>query len=572
MDKKGLSVVELIVSFVLCILVFVFIIQVVSAIEELYINLGIKTELLNKQSLISENINNKFFNNQIILIKKCGDNCLTFFYRDNTSEKMSIDKSNNTFSFGKDIYSFDGLGFVDSLTITSNNESNYGQGLLTLNLNIKNSIFDTGKYIIKAIYQYNSNETIYSASDASKVEIFLLGSATNYKFSEDLFVEPGWIVYYPDGTITINGDDVIPSELQYDSDGNGYITYKGTDAASGESVERFIKNYETAKAHIIDLYENSPSSGVYLYDGIGKYVYKGNNPDNYITIGSNLFRILSLDIQERYVLDDDGNQVEESKYMLKVVSEDYITDTDGVAAMVFGNATIGDPLYNTSAWFKKVCTNQNDPSTCTIYKQHMNTIVNDVWLAKLLNTGSGRTQIINAKFNVGMLPFDEYKLTYSYVYVQPNTTYSVSMKEIYEVEANNFVDGIGNVDPGIWNGNCVENICAPNAAIPSVTDVLFGSANKECLTEATSKNYEYFTVSCSYDNWMWPKLSTEIHYRLLTRAGYAVTWTIGGYDFLGTNEIYEKLAAKATIYLDADLYIMGRGTKENPYSLYTISK
>ena len=71
MDNKGLSVVELIVSFVLCILVFVFIVQVVSSVEELYINLGIKTELLNKQSLISEEMNNKFSDNKTILIKEC---------------------------------------------------------------------------------------------------------------------------------------------------------------------------------------------------------------------------------------------------------------------------------------------------------------------------------------------------------------------------------------------------------------------------------------------------------------------------------------------------------------------
>ena len=59
-NNKGLSVVELIVSFVLCILVFIFIIQVVSSVEELYLNLGIKTQLLNKQTLISEKLNNTF--------------------------------------------------------------------------------------------------------------------------------------------------------------------------------------------------------------------------------------------------------------------------------------------------------------------------------------------------------------------------------------------------------------------------------------------------------------------------------------------------------------------------------
>ena len=576
MDKKGLSVVELIVSFVLCILVFVFIIQVVSSVEELYINLGIKTELLNKQSLISEDINSKLAQNNVALIKNCGKNCLTFFYKDNTSEKMTIDKEKNTFTFGNNSYSFSGLGFVDSLTINTNNESSYGYGLLTINLNVKNSIFDTGKYVIKALYQYDTNETVYSASNANKPEIILLGPATNYKFSEDIFVETGWIVYYPDGTITINEDDVIPSEVKYDSDGNAYIEYKGTGKAEGEETSRFIKIYTTAKDHIIDLAENDPTSGVYLYDNIGKYVYKGSNPNNYISIGSKRFRIMSLDIQSQYVLDENGEvliengtKVKEDKYLLKVVSEDYISDSEGKTILPFGNAKSGEPLFNLSTWSKTVCTDPNDKSTCTIYRQHINSIVNDIWLQGLLNTGTGRLQIKNGTFNSGMIDWTKYYFGSN----ATNGTYTYSFNEVYNMEGADVVWGDGvTVEPGKWSGDCLDDVCAPNAGIYSVTDVLLTSGDENCYDTIVSTMAGNLSVSCANQNWLWKKNNDGLYYRLMTRNNFTNTWVLTGTNFFIYNNVSTEYETRGTIYLDANLYIMGSGTSDSPYSLYSINK
>ena len=570
-NNKGLSVVELIVSFVLCILVFVFIIQVVSSVEELYINLGIKTELLNKQSLISEQINNKFVDNKTILIKNCGDDCLTFFYKDNTFEKMRIDKKQNNFIFGEDVYNFNGLGFVDSLTVTVNDDMTYNQGILTINLNVKNSIFDNGKYIIKALYQYNNNETIYSPSTSDKAEIFLLGPAVSYKFSEDLFIEPGWIVYYPSGKISINGPDVKPSPMDFDSDGNGFIKYRGQNEASGVEKTRTIKNYETAKNHIINLYEKTPTAGIYLYNEMGRYVYKGGNPNNYLAIGSKIFRIISLDIQSQYVLDDEGNIViidgekqKESKYLLKVVSNDYIKDEEGNELLPFGTETqIGAPLYFISAWTKKICSNE---SNCNIQKQYINSVVNDIYLQGLLNTGTGKLQIKNGTFNTGLVRWTDYKFSDS-----SNTERLVyQAKEIYDIEGSDVTWGDGTTDPGKWNGNCLTEVCGPNAGIISLTDVLFASSNSECLDTVVIQN----GVKCVLDNWLWKQKVTEedrSEYRLMTRNTINNTWLLTEYNYLSTQRITEKYKTKATLFLDADLYIMGSGTLESPYVLYSMA-
>jgi len=572
-NNKGLSVVELIVSFVLCLLVFIFIIQVVSSVEELYINLGIKTELLNRQALISEKINNKFLDNKTILIKSCGDDCLTFFYKNQTSEKLQIDKNNNNFIIGNDVFNFSGLGFVDSLSANITSDYAYSHSILTISLNIKNSVFDDGKYIIKAYLQFNNDEVVYSPSTSNKAEIFLLGPAVSYKFSEDLFVEPGWIVYYPSGKITINAADVKSSGLNYDSDNNAFIKYTGTGEAAGSEKTRTIKNYKLAKDYIIDSYEKSANSGIYLYSELGRYVYKGENPNNYIALGNKLFRIISLDIQSQYVIGEDGKVLtidgikqKENKYLLKVVSDNYLEDEEGEQLIPFGASDSSSPIYYVSPWSREICATES----CYTESQYINTLVNNVYLKSLLNTGTGKQQIKNGTFNVGNVDRKTYRFSAYGIYSGDQTRYSYSAKEIYEVEGADFTYA-GTTDPGKWNGECVDDVCEPNAAILSLTDILFSSSNAECLDTIVIQN----GVKCVHDNWLWSQKSdTEDRqvYRLMTRASHNLTWLLTELNYLSQQTVTEKYRTKPTLYLDADLYIMGSGTKESPYVLYTMKK
>lgn len=570
LNNKGLSVIELIVSFVLCLLVFVFIIQVVTAIQELYINLGIKTSLLNRQAIISAKINDIFSENKTRLIKSCGNDCLTIFYKDNTFEKMQISKSQNTFIIGDDVYNFNGLGMVESLIVTTNDSSIYNHGLLTISLNIRNEIFDNGKYTIKALYQYDNDETIYSSSTSEKPEIFLLGPAISYKFSNDLFIEPGWMVYYPSGKITINEDDVKPSAITFDDDGNGHIRYSGVGEARGASATRSIRNYISMKDYIINLYEKRRDS-VYLFSDIGKYVYKGPNPNNYLMISSKLFRIISLDVQQSYVLDDSGNVVtingekqKENKYLLKVASNDFVEDADKNSLIPYSiNATAG-PLRNISPWYRKVC----DGETCEVHKQNMNTIVNEVYLPNLLNTGSGALQIKNGTFNTGLVEYRTFRFSgYGGINVGE---YTYDAKAIYDAEGEDVTWGDGTIDVGKWNGNCLEDVCGPNAGILSLTDILFASSDNDCLDTVKIQN----GVKCVNDNWLWKQVGvgTRQDYRLMTRATLNNTWLLTEINYLAVQNVTSSYRTKATLFLDADLYVIGSGTLENPYVLYTVNK
>ena len=89
--KKGFTVVELIVSFSLVMVIAIFLFQIVIGLKNLYTNSGLKTELLNKQSLISNEINKKLTTKGISTLSKCGSYCVEFLYSDGTSDKMTID-------------------------------------------------------------------------------------------------------------------------------------------------------------------------------------------------------------------------------------------------------------------------------------------------------------------------------------------------------------------------------------------------------------------------------------------------------------------------------------------------
>ena len=93
MKNKGFTIVELIVSFSLTIVICTLLLQIILSLKSLYDNGGTKTEILNKQSLISNQINKKFNENNISSLTSCGENCININYTDNTSDTLKIDNS-----------------------------------------------------------------------------------------------------------------------------------------------------------------------------------------------------------------------------------------------------------------------------------------------------------------------------------------------------------------------------------------------------------------------------------------------------------------------------------------------
>lgn len=217
MNKKGFTVIELIVSFALVMIVVVMLVQVVTIVKTLYMNAGIKTELLNKQAIMNRKISQQFNNKDIKAAVRCGAGCLTFIYEDDTSSNLLVNKETGMFSFidndnGTINYTtklITGSHFGD---IDISNETVVGvsdgkkNSFIKIKIPVKHTLVE-GDFGINIIYQYDSRITAISDivfDDQNTNEggtIVLKGSSDMTRNKNLPFTDPGYYVIDSSGGI-----------------------------------------------------------------------------------------------------------------------------------------------------------------------------------------------------------------------------------------------------------------------------------------------------------------------------------------------------------------------------------
>lgn len=218
MNKKGFTVVELIVSFSLTVVITIFLVQIVSALNNLYNNSGVKTELLTKQSLISSQINSKLNEKSISSLTDCGNYCIKFNYSDNTSDILKIDYANNTLEFGSFLTDLPNNSYFKDVRIDVIYAATVQTDVNNAMLNIVIPIYSDdieGDYGVNIVYQFNSDNTNIEYFDfTGKGEYIVLNGETEQTFNtQTAYVEQGYTVYDKDGNI-ITGTVVIDNPLE----------------------------------------------------------------------------------------------------------------------------------------------------------------------------------------------------------------------------------------------------------------------------------------------------------------------------------------------------------------------
>lgn len=218
MNKKGFTVVELIVSFSLTAVITIFLVQIVMALNNIYNSSGIKTELLTKQSLISSQINKKFSDKKISSVTSCGNYCLKFNYSDKTSDTFKIDYSNNTLEFGnyktdlpEDTYFKDvKVDIVYGATI----QNNINNAILNIVIPIYNDKLKDEDFGVNIAYQFNTdNSNIEYVDFAGKGEYIVLNGDTEQTFNtQTAYVEQGYTIYDKNGNV-IDGNVEVDNPL-----------------------------------------------------------------------------------------------------------------------------------------------------------------------------------------------------------------------------------------------------------------------------------------------------------------------------------------------------------------------
>ena len=234
-NEKGFTIIELITSFVLVSLIVTLLFEVLFIIKNLYSDSGVKTELLIKQALISEKINDEFNSKNIMVARKCGDTCVEFKFTDGSSSKLTFNRETNTFSYGNyktKLIEGSEYGNIDIKTETVlDMPIGFNDSLIQIKIPIYHKLIKHEDFGINILYQYDSRNTAISGLNISDVVdsnkmINLMGSTDDIAFKGISYVDPGFYVIDSNGTVTENDPRVIVNGTVGNEVGKTYtITY-----------------------------------------------------------------------------------------------------------------------------------------------------------------------------------------------------------------------------------------------------------------------------------------------------------------------------------------------------------
>ena len=284
-----------------------------------------------------------------------------------------------------------------------------------------------------------------------------------------------------------------------------------------------------------ELKNNVVTSGDGLYNDStadGRILYKGSNPNNYITLNDELYRIIGID--------SDGT--------MKIIKNESINsmpwDEPGTRNNTTSTYCTNASMYGCNIW---VATSNlvNPVSNFVLYSPNANpnidkitysgTITNDASLNVYLNTifynslGEDSKYIISHNFNVGS-PGD----------TNDTETIGADIKQ----------EGLYK-----WNGKI---------GLMNVTDAIKSTTNTNCdsLNAAFKSNT---TKICNTNNWLWIKSGAEwtISPCIGSTRGYVFTVHSDGYipNMLArsTNQV------RPVFHLSPNIHLLGKGTEQKPY-------
>lgn len=280
-NNKGTTIVELVVSVSMLVVIATFLFQIVISLKEVYNSSGIKTELLNKQAVISKMINDDLRNNKLEMALKCNNlnTCLALYFEDGTFKTLElISKTNETpayFVYGDyktELVSGSNFGSYSISSETLANSTGTNDSIMNINIPITHPLLRGENYGINIVYQYNSRTTSITdlaMNGNSSVEgIYLAGASTMTWYTSVDFVDPGY--FYLDENKNLikaneTNDKVLVEVGSIDANNEQIIRYSSKEDPT-IYIERKVKYIDT-------IYNYSVNSSYYVFSAPVSGVY-----------------------------------------------------------------------------------------------------------------------------------------------------------------------------------------------------------------------------------------------------------------------------------------------------------
>lgn len=164
MNKKGFTVLELILAFSLMTIVVVYLLQIIALVQSVYIRNNSKSELLIKQNNVIDLMYRDLDAKGLKAISSCGTNCyeLTFNNSENKKIEKYTDGDKSIVKYGNYAVEYDSrvkVGNIDRVqpSIFTPDDgiigTNFYNAILEINIPVSDQ---TGVYSIQVVYQYNT--------------------------------------------------------------------------------------------------------------------------------------------------------------------------------------------------------------------------------------------------------------------------------------------------------------------------------------------------------------------------------------------------------------------------------
>lgn len=284
---KGSTIVELVVSISMLFVIVTFLFQIIISLKEVYNSSGIKTEMLNKQVVISKMINDDLKHHKLEMALKCNNlnTCLALYFEDGSYKTLElIPKTDETPAYliygdyKAELVSGSNFGSYSITSETIAEATGVNNSIMNINIPITHPLLREENYGINIIYQYNSNTTsitdIAMNGNTGVEGIYLAGASTMVWYTTVPFEDPGY--FYLDENKNLvkastTNDKVLVEIGSINGNNEQIIRYSSKENPS-IYAERTVKYINTSYDYTVNssYYSfNVPVSGTYKIEAWG---------------------------------------------------------------------------------------------------------------------------------------------------------------------------------------------------------------------------------------------------------------------------------------------------------------
>ena len=172
MNNKGFTLVELITTFAVASAIALVLFNVVLSIKNIYSKTNLKTNLLINQANLSNQVNSKVINDDIVSIDYCdlSVNCYTISYTNGDNINLIINEK--TISFGNYTYNLLDGSYVDLDNIsfyyqTFSNVLDNKDSILNIKVPVRSKEIENIDFGLNFVYLYNNGDIDFNGIPSS---------------------------------------------------------------------------------------------------------------------------------------------------------------------------------------------------------------------------------------------------------------------------------------------------------------------------------------------------------------------------------------------------------------------